>query len=118
MGRSLYKVMPKAIWTTAVQSGVFRGSGIDHEDGYIHLSARDQVVETVAKHFAGQTDLVLAVVDEDDLGETLKWEPSRGGELFPHVYGAIATDRFREDWELQLDEENSHVFPKGWDSTE
>lgn len=114
MGRLLYKVMPKDIWNTVGQSGVFRGSGIDHEDGYIHLSAGDQVVETVSKHFAGQEDLVLVAVDEDDLGESLKWEPSRGGALFPHVYGTIDAEAFRSHWELPVGEDGDHLFPDGW----
>jgi uncharacterized protein (DUF952 family) len=65
---------------------------IDIEDGYIHLSTAEQVAETAAKHFAGLSDLVLAEVDLEVLGDTVHWEPSRGGQLFPHVYGTIPLD--------------------------
>ena len=69
-----------------------RGAPIDSRDGYIHFSTAEQAVETAAKHFAGTDDLLLVAVDADALGPALKWEPSRGGALFPHLYGALPLD--------------------------
>ncbi len=79
----------RAEWQAAVTAGRFEGSAIDHKDGFIHLSAAHQVRETAARHFAGRDGLMLVAFPEDGL-ENLKWEPSRGGDLFPHVYGPIA----------------------------
>lgn len=72
-----------------LEADAFRGAPIDLADGYIHLSTRHQLTETVDKHFAGQSDLWVAAIDLDALGGTLKWEPSRGGQLFPHIHGAM-----------------------------
>ena len=87
----IYKILPRAEWEAAAAAGVFRGSAIDLEDGFIHFSAEDQWRETLEKHFAGQADLVLVAVETQRLGETLKWEVSRGGALFPHLYGPLPT---------------------------
>lgn len=85
----IYKIMPAADWAAALASGVYRGSADDVRDGFIHFSTRDQVAGTLAKHFAGQRDLVLVEVDPASLGAGLVWEPSRGGTLFPHLYGNL-----------------------------
>jgi uncharacterized protein (DUF952 family) len=85
----IYKICSAALWREAERAGEFTGAGIDIKDGYIHFSAADQVAETAAKHFAGQNDLVLITVEADALGGALKWEPSRGGALFPHLYGSL-----------------------------
>jgi len=85
----LYKICARAEWSAAEAAGVYTGSAVDARDGFIHLSARDQVQETARRHFAGQTDLVLVEIDEAALGDTLRWEPSRNGALFPHVYGGL-----------------------------
>jgi uncharacterized protein (DUF952 family) len=87
-----YKILTAGQWAGWQDRGVFTGAPIDIEDGYIHLSSADQVAETAAKHFAGLSDLVLVEVDLDALGDSVKWEPSRGGQLFPHVYGVIPLD--------------------------
>jgi uncharacterized protein (DUF952 family) len=87
----IYKILPGAEWDTAVAAGRFEGSGIDLKDGYIHFSSEDQWRETLRLHFAGRTGLVLVAVEAESLGEALKWEPSRAGQLFPHLYGALAT---------------------------
>lgn len=87
----IYKVLPRAEWEAACAKGLFEGSAIDLKDGFIHFSAGDQWAETLAKHFAGQADLLLVAVDTDALGPQLKWEVSRGGALFPHLYGALPT---------------------------
>jgi uncharacterized protein (DUF952 family) len=86
----VYKICRAQDWREAAAQGTYRGSPDDHRDGFIHLSAGHQLRGTAKCHFAGQTDLVLVTFDAAALGSLLKWEPSRGGELFPHVYGAIA----------------------------
>ena len=89
MESKIFKIVSKSEWAIAEQSGVFTGSAVDNADGFIHLSTESQTPETLAKHFAGQANLLLVTVDAAALGETLKWEPSRGGELFPHIYGDL-----------------------------
>lgn len=84
-----YKVLTSEQMESLLRNGVFAGAPIDLADGYIHLSAAEQVTETVDKHFAGQTGLFVAAVDLAALGDAVKWEPSRGGQLFPHVYAAL-----------------------------
>lgn len=81
----IYKILPRALWEEAQKAGVFHGAPVDLSDGYIHFSTGEQVAETAAKHFAGQEDLVLLALDPSSL-TALKWEPSRGGALFPHLY--------------------------------
>lgn len=85
----IYKILPTSEWATAEALGHYDGSADDHRDGFIHLSSGDQVVETAARHFTGQTGLSLLTVDPDRLGDDLRWEPSRGGALFPHLYGTL-----------------------------
>jgi uncharacterized protein (DUF952 family) len=87
----VYKIMSQDDWASAMVSGEYQGSAADLADGFIHLSAADQAAETARRHFAGRDDLVLVTFDADDLGEALKWEPSRGGALFPHLYGPLPT---------------------------
>jgi len=108
---SLYKVVPAEVWRSAEQEGLFRGSGIDLQDGFIHLSAADQVVETVARHFAGQKDLMLITIDGDKLGSALRWEPSRDAALFPHVYGVIPIEAVEKVDPLPLADDGTHRFP-------
>ncbi len=84
-----YKVLTVDQWRAFEVSGIFEGAPIDLADGYIHLSTDVQLEETIAKHFVGQTDLVVAKIDLEILGEAVKWEPSRGGALFPHVYAPL-----------------------------
>jgi uncharacterized protein (DUF952 family) len=91
----IYKICAAALWREAERIGSFAGAGIDVTDGYIHFSASDQVAETAAKHFAGQRDLLLIAVAADQLGPALKWEPSRGGALFPHLYGPLPLSAVR-----------------------
>jgi uncharacterized protein (DUF952 family) len=85
----IYKICGSKSWSDAERAGVFAGAGIDLADGYIHFSTHDQVAETAAKHFAGRPNLLLIAVAADALGPALKWEPSRGGALFPHLYGPL-----------------------------
>lgn len=109
--RFLFKICRSAEWQAALASGVYNGSAVDRRDGFIHLSGEDQVRETAARHFAGQADLVLVAFPELEL-DRLKWEPSRGGVLFPHVYGSIpvATAAWVEDLPLAA---GGHRFPPG-----
>ncbi len=92
MGR-IYKILPRADWAAARSAGRFEGSPVDHADGFIHFSTADQAAETARRHFAGQGDLVVLEIEADDLGGDLKWEPSRGGDLFPHLYGPLQVVR-------------------------
>lgn len=84
-----YKVLTADQWAQFQRDGVFTGAPVDLADGYIHLSTAEQLDETIAKHFAGQVGLVVAEVDLAVLGDAVKWEPSRGGALFPHVYADL-----------------------------
>jgi uncharacterized protein (DUF952 family) len=86
---TIYKICERAAWRLAEQTGTYRGSQADARDGFIHFSTAAQLAATMAKHFSGQRELLLVAVDADALGAALKWEPSRGGELFPHLYAAL-----------------------------
>lgn len=85
----IYKLLATTEWDDALAAGHFTGTALDHQDGYVHLSGRDQVVETARRHFAGATGLTLLTVDPERLGGRLRWEPSRDGQLFPHLYGPL-----------------------------
>ena len=87
--RMIYKICPASAWREAERQGVFHGSPVDLNDGYIHFSTASQVAETARKHFFGQTGLFLIAVDADALGESLRWERSRNDDLFPHLYGEL-----------------------------
>ena len=89
MQGTIYKICETALWREAERDGLFRGAGIDARDGFIHFSTAAQIAETAARHFAGKIGLMLVAVDAGALGEALKWEASRGGELFPHLYAAL-----------------------------
>lgn len=84
-----YKIIDVAEWEAALATGAYAGSAVDTADGYIHMSSVDQLGETARKHYAGRTGLMLLTVDLRALGETLVWEPSRGGAMFPHIYGEL-----------------------------
>ena len=107
-GQLIYKIVRRPAWENAEAQGVFAGAEIDLIDGFIHFSTADQVAETANKHFAGQSDLLLVAVDAADLGDELKWEPSRGGDLFPHLYGHldVASVQFVE--EISRDASGNH----------
>lgn len=85
-GMLIFKIASKGAWAEALRTGAFTGSEADRRDGFIHLSDAGQIAETAAKHFKGQDDLVLVAFEAATLGPALKWEPSRGGALFPHLY--------------------------------
>lgn len=99
----IYKILSRAEWEAAQAAGRFAGSGVDLADGYIHLSAADQAQETAAKWFRGQADLVLLGVEAEALGEALKWEASRGGALFPHLYRPLLVAEVLSQRDLDLD---------------
>ena len=84
-----FKILTADQWAAFERDGIFTGAPVDLADGYIHLSTAGQLEETLAKHFAGQTNLVVAEIDLDALGETVRWEVSRGHQLFPHIYGVL-----------------------------
>lgn len=88
----IYKIVSEPAWRAAEAAHVFHGAAIDLADGFIHFSTAAQAEETAAKHFAGQNDLLLIAVDAGKLGDALKWEVSRGGALFPHLYAPLALD--------------------------
>jgi uncharacterized protein (DUF952 family) len=108
----IYKISPKAAWEAASAVGVFTGAPVDIADGYIHFSTAGQTRETAAKHFQGQRDLLLAAFDADALGPELRWEPSRGGALFPHLYAPLPTNLAVWVRALPLAEDGSHRFPE------
>jgi uncharacterized protein (DUF952 family) len=109
----IYKICSSAALQEARGLWRFEGSADDARDGFIHLSAGHQVSGTLAKYFAGQRDLVLLAVDPERLGASLRWEPSRGGELFPHLYGPLDLDHVNSVEALQLQEDGSHRLPEG-----
>jgi uncharacterized protein (DUF952 family) len=108
---TIYKICETAQWAQAERDGAFRGSAVDLTDGYIHFSTAAQVADTAAKHFAGMSDLVLVAVEAEDLGGALKWETSRGGALFPHLYGPLPLAAVRWVQALRLDDDGRHVLP-------
>jgi uncharacterized protein (DUF952 family) len=108
----IYKISPRDAWLKAQAQGTFVGAPIDLQDGYIHFSTATQVRETAARHFVGQANLILAVIRTDDLGDALRWEPSRGGELFPHLYAPLAMQAVAEVFDLPLLQDGSHDFPE------
>lgn len=106
----IYKILPEMIWREAEAAGIFAGAGVDLADGFIHFSTRAQVEETAARYFAGVSGLLLVAVDAERLGEALRWEPSRGGDLFPHLYGPLALDLVARVDPLPLRDDGSHDF--------
>ena len=113
MTEVIYKILSAVQWHSAQGAGVFEGSTVDLADGYIHFSTAAQARETAAKHFAGQRDLMLLTVDAQRCpAEALRWEPSRGGALFPHLYTSLDLA-----WVIAVDElplgDDGHDFPPG-----
>ncbi|ASP36413.1 DUF952 domain-containing protein [Labrenzia sp. VG12] len=108
----IFKIVPETLWQEALDRKAFQGAPVDLADGFIHFSDPDQVKETAAKHFAGQQDLLLVAFEADGFGDKLKWEPSRGGALFPHLYATF--DPAVALWvkDLPLAEDGTHVFPE------
>ncbi len=109
----IYKLLRDAEWAAAQAGSRFTGSPVDIKDGFIHFSTAAQAAETAAKYFAGVSGLVLAEIDPARLEAPLTWEPSRGGALFPHLYGALPLSAVVRTWVLPLGPDGSHVFPPG-----
>lgn len=108
----IYKIFRRPEWDAFRAAGETLGAPIDLADGYIHISTAAQVAETAAKHFATESDLVLVALNADGLGAALKWEPSRGGALFPHLYRPLRLDEVVWDKSLPLGA-SGHIFPEG-----
>ncbi len=112
MSRIVYKIAPEALWREAESIGRFTGAPIDVADGFIHFSTASQVRETAARHFAGQADLLLIAIDGARLGDALKYEVSRGGALFPHLYAELPLKAVVRVEPLPLGPDGRHVFPE------
>lgn len=107
----IYKIFRFHEWEAFEQNGKTQGAPIDLEDGFIHFSTAEQAPETARKHFSGQSELVLVAVEADRLGGALKWEQSRGGALFPHLYRDLSLTEI--SWSKQLPlRDGAHLFPK------
>ena len=107
----VYKVLPRSDWHDACRAGSYAGSADDRRDGFIHLSLLEQLSGTLAKHFRGQGDLVLVQFVTDALGAALRWEASRGGALFPHLYGDLPLSAVGKVEPLPLGSDGRHAFP-------
>jgi uncharacterized protein (DUF952 family) len=106
----IYKIVASDEWAAAEAAGAFTGASVDRADGFIHFSTAEQAPETAAKWFAGRGDLTLAAVDAEALGDDLRWEPSRGGALFPHLYAALPMSAVVWSRPLPLGSGAGHVF--------
>lgn len=107
----IYKICPEPLWREAEAAGLFRGAPVDLADGFIHFSTGAQVRETAARHFVGQGGLLLIAIDDAALGTALRYEPSRGGAMFPHLYAPLDPKQAR--WIAPLPRgEGGHVFPE------
>lgn len=109
--RFIYNLCRRPDWQAAEKLGRYEGSSDDRRDGFIHFSTAIQVVESAARHRAGVTDLLLIVVESERLGAALRWEPSRGGQLFPHLYGPLQTGDVTAVHDLPLGSDGQHIFP-------
>lgn len=112
MNATIYKICDSALWREAERAGVFAGAPVDHADGFIHFSTAGQVAGTAARHFAGRGDLLLVAVEAASLGSALRYEPSRGGQLFPHLYASLPLSAVRWVKPLPLGTGGQHVFPE------
>jgi len=108
----VYKIVERDAWLSAAELGQYRGSVDDLRDGFIHFSSAAQLRGTAAKHFRGKSDLVLVAFAAAELGDALVWEPSRGGDLFPHLYGPLATALALWERALPLDSEGVPQIPE------
>jgi uncharacterized protein (DUF952 family) len=109
--KTIFRLLATDAWRAAQATGQFDGGPHDVRDGFIHFSSAEQVAETAARHYAGQADLVLLWVNAEALGAALRWEPSRGGALFPHLYGALSVAAVTRVEPLSLGPDGKHVFP-------
>jgi len=107
----IYNILRAGEWAELLEKGATEGAPVDKADGFIHFSTAEQVAETAARHFAGAEGLILAAFEADDLGPALRWEPSRGGALFPHLYGPLRRADVLWHADLPL-KDGAHVFPE------
>ena len=110
--RTIYIICPASAWREAERRGTFHGSADDLRDGFIHFSTASQVAETARKHFYGQTGLFLIAVDADALGDSLRWEPSRNDELFPHLYGELDLGAVTAILDMRARSDGFHDIPE------
>ena len=103
MTGQVFKILPQKIWHTAIAEGAVPLHGVDADDGFVHLSAAEQLHETLRVHFNGQDNLVVLAFDADDLGVGLRWEAARGGQKFPHYYGVLDTGQVRAKFDVSAD---------------
>jgi uncharacterized protein (DUF952 family) len=108
---NIYRIVAEDAWQRAVAVGTFAGTEHDLRDGFIHFSTASQVAETAARHYAGLADLLLVTVNVVTLGDALRWEPSRGGALFPHLYAPLPTSAATRVVPLPLGPDGVHVLP-------
>jgi uncharacterized protein (DUF952 family) len=113
MVQTIYRLMDGDLWEAAKREGVFRGSEHDVRDGFIHFSTAEQLAETAAKHYAGRENLVLLWVSTSVLGTALRWEVSRGGALFPHLYAELAISAVTRAEPIVLGSDGRHILPSG-----
>ena len=109
-----YKVLTAEQFDQFKADGVFKGALVDLADGYMHMSTREQAADTVAKHFAGQDRLVMLMIDLAPFGDAVKWEVSRGGALFPHLYGELPMSAVAGKVVLRIGDDGLHQFPAGF----
>ena len=109
---TIYKIVHREMWEAAVAAGFFNGSPVDLADGFIHFSTAAQVRDTAAKHFAGMPDLLLVAVPAAAILDAIKWEPSRGGDLFPHLYGPLPVAAVSWVKRLTIAPDGRHLFPE------
>ncbi len=112
MSPTIYKIVPTELWSQARKAGLFDGAPVDHADGFIHFSTAGQARETAARHFSGQDGLLLVAIDGAAIGEKLVYEPSRGGALFPHLYGTLPLSAVLWEKPLPLQADGTHLFPE------
>lgn len=115
-GEVIYKIVDATEWREAIRHGQYAGSADDLRDGYIHLSTAGQLAETARKHFKGRPNLMLVAFLGSSLGPNLKWEPSRGGDMFPHLYGPLPTSRALWSFVLPLDGDGFPRLPSNLNS--
>lgn len=109
--RFVYRLLAANVWERAQKEGRFLGTEHDVRDGFIHFSTAEQVAETAARHYAGQSSLLLLWVKTAELGDALRFEPSRGGALFPHLYGELPVSAVARAEPLPIDADGAHRFP-------
>jgi uncharacterized protein (DUF952 family) len=111
MTRMIYHMCPAETWHEALHSGIYHGTADDRRDGFIHFSTAEQIAESARRHRAGQAGLLLIAVESARLGQRLKWEKSRGGDLFPHLYGPLDPSEAASVRPLPLGPDGEHLFP-------